>query len=404
MVGHGLHRGVRRRGQRLRPRRQRRRRPDGQRGRRLDRGRRRLRRPVAARTPSCSSTAPSSATTCSTARATTPTTTASPATTSWSRAPASSATTACSASTGRSTRATPRRPTPTWASVRSKPGEEFILRDRFDSVEGLSGWNERRCAHRCSKASDWRGLHRRAHASGRRSHPWYAFAPESADPAPAIQTTSYSNPTPTRPAKCILGGDGSDTIRGNLGDDILDGDAWLNVRISVHASKDASGPTGPEIATFDSLTSQLTWTGSGLPASWQATNNQGIGIGVTKSLSELMRTGIVNPGQLEAVREILYDNTQVGNSTPGHDRDIAVFSDVFENYTIERDAPGNIGDGADADTFITVAHTPPVVGGGGGAARTPTASTRFATLKFSVLRIATSSSIRASTIRPRPAC
>ena len=62
----------------------------------------------------------------------------------------------------------------------------------------------------------------------------------------------------------ILGGDGSDTIRGNLGDDILDGDAWLNVRISVHATKNASGPTGTEIATFDSLTSQITWTGSGL--------------------------------------------------------------------------------------------------------------------------------------------
>ena len=34
----------------------------------------------------------------------------------------------------------------------------------------------------------------------------------------------------------ILGGDGSDFMRGNLGDDILDGDAWLNVRIAVHAN------------------------------------------------------------------------------------------------------------------------------------------------------------------------
>ena len=39
----------------------------------------------------------------------------------------------------------------------------------------------------------------------------------------------------------ILGGDGSDTIRGNLGDDILDGDAWLNVRISVHADQECVG-------------------------------------------------------------------------------------------------------------------------------------------------------------------
>ena len=47
----------------------------------------------------------------------------------------------------------------------------------------------------------------------------------------------------------ILGGAGSDTITGNGGDDILDGDRWLNVRISI------KHPTNPalEIATVDSL-------------------------------------------------------------------------------------------------------------------------------------------------------
>src|SRR3546814_8998408 len=34
----------------------------------------------------------------------------------------------------------------------------------------------------------------------------------------------------------ILGGDGSDTIRGNAGDDIIDGDKWLNVRSEEHTS------------------------------------------------------------------------------------------------------------------------------------------------------------------------
>ena len=35
----------------------------------------------------------------------------------------------------------------------------------------------------------------------------------------------------------ILGGDGSDIIEGRGGDDLIDGDAWLNVRISVRAER-----------------------------------------------------------------------------------------------------------------------------------------------------------------------
>ena len=40
----------------------------------------------------------------------------------------------------------------------------------------------------------------------------------------------------------ILGGDGSDIIEGRGGDDLIDGDAWLNVRISVCAN----APTAPD--------------------------------------------------------------------------------------------------------------------------------------------------------------
>src|SRR5262249_32932534 len=72
----------------------------------------------------------------------------------------------------------------------------------------------------------------------------------------------------------ILGGDGSDIIEGKGGDDLLDGDKWLNVRISVRQNADG---TGPEIASFDSA----------------------------KDLTPFMRDGIYNPGQLVAVREIL---------------------------------------------------------------------------------------------------
>src|SRR4029453_13817738 len=72
----------------------------------------------------------------------------------------------------------------------------------------------------------------------------------------------------------ILGGDGSDLIEGRGGDDLIDGDRWLNVRISVHANSDG---TGPEIRSVNSMTELLTD----------------------------MLAGTYNPGQLQIVREIL---------------------------------------------------------------------------------------------------
>src|SRR3546814_18133360 len=56
----------------------------------------------------------------------------------------------------------------------------------------------------------------------------------------------------------ILGGDGSDTIRGNAGDDIIDGDKWLNVRISVREAAGPDGGLGAEIATADSMSQLVT--------------------------------------------------------------------------------------------------------------------------------------------------
>ena len=71
----------------------------------------------------------------------------------------------------------------------------------------------------------------------------------------------------------ILGGDGSDLIEGRGGDDLIDGDKWLNVRISVRANIDG---TGPEIASYDSMVPMI----------------------------PLMLNGTYNPGQLVAVREL----------------------------------------------------------------------------------------------------
>src|SRR5262249_9415100 len=94
--------------------------------------------------------------------------------------------------------------------------------------------------------------------------------------------------------KISLGGDGSDIIEGRGGDDLIDGDKWLNVRISVRQNADG---TGPEIASFDGM----------------------------KPLIPFMLNRTYNPGQLVAVREIL----------PGQGGfDTANFQGPRANYTI----------------------------------------------------------------------
>jgi Ca2+-binding RTX toxin-like protein len=103
----------------------------------------------------------------------------------------------------------------------------------------------------------------------------------------------------------ILGGDGSDILHGRGGDDILDGDKWLNVRISVRAGIDANGlPIGDEIATFDSL----------------------------RPLVPLMLNGTYNPGQLQIVREIL-------PGSGGFNFDTAYYDGLAADYLI---LPGRV--------------------------------------------------------------
>ena len=118
----------------------------------------------------------------------------------------------------------------------------------------------------------------------------------------------------------ILGGDGSDIIEGRGGDDLIDGDLALNVRISVRANADG---TGAEIDSVDSMT----------------------------DLTARVFAGEINPGQLVIVREIL------SPTTVGPDFDTAVFSDVLANYLIngqpfDPDNPPT----PDANGFYTVTH------------------------------------------------
>ncbi|MFJ4453020.1 peroxidase family protein [Pseudomonas sp. NPDC089392] len=120
--------------------------------------------------------------------------------------------------------------------------------------------------------------------------------------AAGLPTTGFAT------GNILLGGDGSDLIEGRGGDDLIDGDKWLNVRIAVYAADDVDH-TGPEINSFDSMVDMIPYM--------------------------LDRT--YNPGQLKAVREILN-----GISTGGAAFDTAIFSGVQSEYTVTRDNRGTV--------------------------------------------------------------
>jgi Ca2+-binding RTX toxin-like protein len=115
----------------------------------------------------------------------------------------------------------------------------------------------------------------------------------------------------------ILGGDGSDIIEGRGGDDLIDGDLMLNVRISWRT--DVNDPD-TEIESFNSM------------AEMQAR----------------VFSGEINPGQLVIVREILPGTPAAFNF------DTAQYSGNLADYTIAIDDGGTPLDFS--DDIVTVTH------------------------------------------------
>ena len=202
----------------------------------------------------------------------------------------------------------------------------FTLRDRFDSVEGLSGW----------KFNDilTGAIGLRGGAAGAGVGP--GNPPDESDlksqnislidgfaellgltPAQvAAMPFNTSVIDITQGAEVIIGGGGSDVIKGNLGNDYLDGDAWLNVRIRVtHTVSDANTQAN-EWFTVDSM----------------------------NEIKARMVSGEINPGQLHIVREILQ------SATAATDFDTAVYGGNFAEYSIVQNLNGT----------TTVAHINPV--------------------------------------------
>ncbi|MDP9812280.1 Ca2+-binding RTX toxin-like protein [Rhizobium tibeticum] len=106
----------------------------------------------------------------------------------------------------------------------------------------------------------------------------------------------------------ILGGDGSDTIMGRGGDDIIDGDKWLDVNIAVMSGIGSDGGIGTVLEVHKSMT----------------------------TLAAKMFNGTYNPGQLRIIREIKTDDT------PGNDIDTARYQGNRSEYAFAGNADGSI--------------------------------------------------------------
>ena len=125
----------------------------------------------------------------------------------------------------------------------------------------------------------------------------------------AQMSTLAANAIAYNAGEIILGGDGSDMIMGRAGDDIIDGDKWLNVRIAVHQSVGADGGTGEILEYHSSMT----------------------------TLAAKMFSGEINPGQLQIVREI----TTAGADAIA-DIDTAKYQGLQSEYTFAGNADGSV--------------------------------------------------------------
>ena len=121
----------------------------------------------------------------------------------------------------------------------------------------------------------------------------------------------------------LLGGGGSDTIEGRGADDIIDGDKYLGVRLSVRT--DVNNPA-TEIGTTD-LMSKVATSGN-------------FGPGTTgMTLQQAVFAGLVDPGNIAIVREILDAGNQPAD---GHGRHCVRSRHRSAGYTIVNNPNGSV--------------------------------------------------------------
>ncbi|MET0221223.1 MAG: peroxidase family protein, partial [Tardiphaga sp.] len=195
-----------------------------------------------------------------------------------------------------------------------------ILRNRFDKVEALSGWD-----HNDTLIGDGRVFGDIAPGATVGTTEGVFFN-DGLDQAGIDRIEGLGQIVQTgatgffESGNILLGGAGNDILEGNAGDDILDGDRWLNVRIRITGAGQENTAEN-QIASVDSL--RHVFTAAENPA-WAG-----------RSLFELLIARTVVPNQLHIVREIIEDDG-------AGDTDIAVFNDVRANYSITSNADGSI--------------------------------------------------------------
>lgn len=179
------------------------------------------------------------------------------------------------------------------------------LKDRFDLVEGLSGWNQNDtlrgddfgAAQLLTEAVAGNVLTNHAINSTQQIDLIDGLQ-EFLDGMLGLGQTSFAA------GNIIMGGSGSDLIEGRGGNDLIDGDTWLNVRIAVSGH--------PTITSAEKMS----------------------------DIAPYLFSGEIKPSQLSIKREIL--DTSVST-----DIDTALFSGNRADYTVTQNAGGT----------ITVAHT-----------------------------------------------
>ncbi len=224
-----------------------------------------------------------------------------------------------------------------------------ILRDRFDQVEALSGW---KFADRLDGDDRGRSL---GGTGAPGAVPTLLFADHvltqeginridgfdawfgGFDGADARQTLFVPSVVPGAPlvstfrdGNILLGGDGNDDFLGRGGFDLIDGDAWLNVRIKIVIA------TGPNAGVYsaDSMNTDTAvmgqYAGKVFNTNPDGTPNYTSPAFNGASLNALLINRTINPGEMSIVREILDGTAGVETDT-----DTAIFRGTFAEYTVE---------------------------------------------------------------------
>ncbi|GAA2514561.1 peroxidase family protein [Pilimelia columellifera] len=203
------------------------------------------------------------------------------------------------------------------------------VNDRYDQVEGLSGWDHDDILN----GDD-------ATAATMIEHELMNTA--QVDKVRGLRAALGGAASFTG-GNVLLGGAGNDRIAGHGGDDIIDGDAWLNVRLSVRT--DPADPA-TEVRSVDSVL----------------------------AMQSDVFAGRIDPGHLVIVREILH--------SPTAGDDAAVFSEFRANYDLVQLPNGDVrithARGSRADGVDTVRNIERLVFGAGAGAevvRVPDAPT-----------------------------